>query len=85
MRPDDGTEDVDERCTGTESCECAECMDDEYDEYDDESDGDCYWCGGTGWDECHDSLECTSPHNALGECQCSSCGGSGRAKDMTIW
>lgn len=26
LRPDDGTEDFDERCTGTESCECSECM-----------------------------------------------------------
>lgn len=54
-------------------------------EPDDDEAGDCYWCGGDGWRECDDPLQCTSPHNRLGECRCSSCGGSGDARDMTIW
>jgi hypothetical protein len=58
--------------------------DDEYDEYDPDDDGSCYWCGGEGWDECDDPLECTKEHRD-GMCRCSSCGGSGNAKDMTIW
>lgn len=45
----------------------------------------CYWCAGDGWVECDDPIQCTSPHNRFGECPCSSCGGSGKAKDMTIW
>lgn len=59
-------------------------IDDDDGPFDDE-DRDCYWCGGDGWGECSDPIQCTSPHNAYGECQCSSCGGSGLAKDMTIW
>lgn len=58
----------------------------DYDEdFDDDSPRDCYWCAGTGWTDCADSIECTSVHNAYGECLCGSCGGSGDAKDMTIW
>jgi hypothetical protein len=51
----------------------------------DDEDGDCFWCHGEGWRECDDPIQCTSPHNKYGECQCGSCGGSGRAADMTIW
>lgn len=54
-------------------------------DYDDETDGNCYWCGGDGWDECDDPIQCTKPHDRYGNCPCSSCGGSGRARDMTIW
>lgn len=63
----------------------------EYDEHEDDFSDDpekpdlCYWCAGNGWGECSDPIQCTHPHNAYGECQCSSCGGSGLAKDMTIW
>lgn len=57
-------------------------------DWDDESEPDaderCHWCD-DGWRECRDPIECTRPHNAWGECQCDSCGGSGRADDMTIW
>ena len=60
---------------------------DEPDERDFDPDytGRCHWCGGDGWVECDDPIQCTSPHNRWGECPCSSCGGSGKAEDMTIW
>jgi len=54
----------------------------------------CFWCAGEGWDECDGILECTKEHiivkNPDGSfagqlCRCASCGGSGLAKDMTIW
>lgn len=55
--------------------------------YDDEGDyegnGDCWHCGGDGW---VDGSENDPLWFAPGEFErCSSCGGSGRAKDMTIW
>lgn len=63
--------------------------DDEDDDrsYEDESDGerDCFLCGGEGYDDCDDPIECTSPQTRDGLCPCKSCGGSGLAKDMTIW
>ncbi|HET7552177.1 MAG TPA: hypothetical protein VFK04_12875 [Gemmatimonadaceae bacterium] len=46
---------------------------------------DCHWCGGDGWVECNDPIQCTKEHDKWGCCRCSSCGGSGDAKDMTIW
>lgn len=46
---------------------------------------DCYFCGGEGWTECDDPIQCTQEHDELGQCPCKSCGGSGLAKDMTIW
>lgn len=52
---------------------------------DDMESGDCYWCGGDGWEECDDPIQCLDYHNQWGEHRCGSCGGSGRAKDMTIW
>lgn len=55
------------------------------DEDPDNPSGRCYWCAGEGWDECDDPIQCTEEHDALGQCRCSSCGGSGFAKDMTIW
>lgn len=82
-RRDDGTEDFDTRCRGTESCDCPDCMAD--DEYDDETGGRCYWCGGDGWTECDDPIQCTSPHNEFGECQCSPCNGTGSAKHQWLW
>lgn len=54
------------------------------DEHDDGG-GECYWCGGEGWDECRDPIQCTKQHSRDGYCRCSSCGGSGLAKDQTIW
>jgi hypothetical protein len=55
---------------------------------DDDDDSDCYWCAGEGWSECDDPIQCTKPHHVYErwqECPCSSCGGSGLSKDMTIW
>lgn len=72
-------EDHDGRCTGTEGCDCDDCY-----AYDPEL-HDCFHCGGDGWRECDDPIQCTYEHNKWGECRCPSCGGSGAAKDMTIW
>lgn len=59
-------------------------LDDEDDgPYDDER--DCFHCGGDGWTECDDPIQCCNQHNQSGLCRCKSCGGSGLAKDMTIW
>lgn len=54
-------------------CRCGEVEDDERDV--------CYWCGGDGWeDECREEgCYCLEGH------PCGSCGGSGLAKDMTVW
>lgn len=68
-------------------------LDDDDDRNLDDS-GDCFWCSGEGWDECDDPIECTKEHHVVKNpdgsyagqlCRCSSCGGSGLAKDMTIW
>lgn len=56
-----------------------------FDDNDSDFDGDsnCYWCGGDGW---VDGEEDDPLWYAPGElARCSSCGGTGRAKDMTIW
>ena len=54
-------------------------------DYGEDDSGDCPWCSGEGWDECDDPLQCTNAHSPGGLCRCKSCGGSGLAKDMTIW
>jgi hypothetical protein len=51
----------------------------------DDDDRDCYWCGGDGYVECDDPIQCTRLHDKFGDHECSSCGGSGLRKDMTIW
>lgn len=54
----------------------------DYEEFDDES-GDCYWCGGDGYvDGYEDDAIFYEPGEMI---RCSSCNGSGMAKDMTIW
>jgi hypothetical protein len=53
-------------------------------EYDPELD-DCTWCGGDGDEDCNDPLQCTKAHDEFGMCSCPACGGSGRAKDQTLW
>lgn len=55
------------------------------DDDDDYEFGRCHFCGGEGWDDCDDPMQCTNQHNRAGQCRCASCGGSGSAKDMTIW
>lgn len=54
-------------------------------ERDDELQGDCFHCGGEGWVECDDPIQCTAWHTKDGCERCHSCNGSGLAKDMTIW
>ncbi len=54
----------------------------DYDE-DDYGEGDCAFCGGDGW---VDGYESDPLWFVPGELErCASCGGSGNAKDMTIW
>jgi len=51
------------------------------DEPDNDDDGACYWCAGEGYDETDDPM-----WDGFGAIvRCKSCGGSGRARDMTIW
>ena len=66
--------------------------DDDFDEY--EFDDECSWCDGEGEDECNDPIQCTRRHTTMEHpetgqvfqfCVCAACGGSGRAKDQTIW
>jgi hypothetical protein len=74
----------DRECRAPDWCGCGRCRDDE--EYDDFfDDGACCWCGGDGVSECNDRLQCMNRHDKWGNCRCASCGGSGLAKDMTLW
>lgn len=72
--------------SGWESIYSRDYDDDDYDydpDYDDESDGDCFHCGGDGY---IDGYEDDPMWFEPGEMErCSSCNGSGRAIDMTIW
>lgn len=52
-------------------------------EYDEEP--DCTWCGGEGYDDCDDPIQCFRKHTPGGLCPCGACGGSGRGKDQVIW
>lgn len=55
-------------------------LDEHDDDYEDE-DGYCFWCGGDGMVETDDPL-----WDGFGAwVPCSSCGGTGKAEDMTIW
>lgn len=58
--------------------------DTDWDEPGDE-DADCTRCGGEGWTECDDPIQCTREHDAGGWHPCKACGGSGDAKDQTVW
>ncbi len=44
---------------------------------------DCTWCLGDGFEEC-DDIQCLR-HHIGDEHACSACGGSGLAKDQTVW
>ena len=57
--------------------------DDDVDFDDEPSDGDCFHCGGEGWIDGYDEDPLWFNPGELE--RCASCGGSGRAKDMTIW
>jgi hypothetical protein len=53
-----------------------------------ECDSGCTFCGGEGWTECDDPIQCMGRH--IGNdwdslCECKACGGSGLAKDQTVW
>src|SRR5262245_11714987 len=70
------------------------CDEPDVSDYDDDDGELCFHCGGEGEEECDDYLECTSHHRTMTHpetgqffqfCVCGSCGGSGLAKDMTIW
>jgi hypothetical protein len=59
--------------------------DDDWDE-----NADCSMCGGDGYEECYDPIQCLRRHFGGspfdgGEHECSACGGSGKAKDQTAW
>lgn len=61
---------------------CGDWVDDYDDDYDFDDD-DCAFCGGDGW---VDGYESDPLWFEPGELElCSSCGGSGRAKNQTIW
>lgn len=53
------------------------------------SDPDCSFCGGEGYEECDDFIQCCAPHHigngVYREHECKACGGSGLAKDQVIW
>src|SRR5205809_393046 len=72
------------RPTGWEVVYSRDCDDDDdpY-EYDEDYDGDCFHCGGDGWIDGYDDDPLWFSPGEL--TRCSSCNGSGRAKDMTIW
>ena len=61
----------------------------DYDDFQDYDDGwECTMCGGDGYVECNDPIQCCKPHTGNGwdqMCACSACNGSGLAKDQTIW
>lgn len=59
----------------------------DYDDWDPDydDDPDCTICGGEGYDECDDPIQCCQAHTAGDLCPCKGCGGSGLAKDQTIW
>jgi hypothetical protein len=51
-------------------------------------DDDCTLCGGEGYQECTDPIQCMAPHIGspeYPECPCIGCGGSGHARDQRIW
>jgi hypothetical protein len=60
----------------------------DYEDYDPSIDPDCTLCGGDGYTECHDPIQCCRRHFGTDWdqfCECSACGGSGLAKDQTLW
>lgn len=55
--------------------------DDEADSYD-ETDA-CTWCGGEGWAECDDPIQCCDPQCDGVMCPCKAC--DGRGYDQWVW
>lgn len=58
---------------------------DDYDDGEYDQDRFCSHCGGEGTTECNDPIECMDRHDKFGWCHCKYCGGSGLAKDQTVW
>lgn len=55
----------------------------EYEYEDDDNDNRCSWCGGEGFSECDDPLQCSDPACSGGACRCTAC--DGRGFDQRIW
>ena len=53
------------------------------DEWDPDED-DCTWCGGDGYTECDDPIQCCARH-VNGLCPCIPCNGSGQRSQQWIW
>jgi len=56
----------------------------------DDGDTDCTICGGDGYVECDDPIQCMAPNHFGGGlsdlyCACRACGGTGRGKDQVVW
>lgn len=59
-----------------------------YDEFDYDDDPGCTLCGGDGYVQCFDPIQCMRHHIGNGWdalCPCGACNGSGLAKDQTVW
>jgi hypothetical protein len=59
--------------------------DDEPFDFDYDDDPGCSWCGGDGFDECYDPIQCCDPEcdGEIGPCR--ACNGSGMSKDQVVW
>jgi hypothetical protein len=44
----------------------------------------CTICGGEGWTECDDPIQCMAEHRG-DLCPCLGCGGSGLGSDQRVW
>lgn len=57
----------------------------DFDDWDDDS---CSICGGDGYTECHDPIQCCNRHfdgSWDQGCVCKACNGTGLAKDQVVW
>lgn len=46
-------------------------------------DNTCTWCGGDGWVECDDPIQCCDPDCDGQTCRCKAC--DGRGFDQVVW
>jgi hypothetical protein len=60
-------------------------MDDTFGDDFDECGDECFWCGGDGYVEAQEQEPDSWNWGPDDIVPCISCGGSGSAKDMTIW
>jgi hypothetical protein len=51
----------------------------------DEDGADCSICGGEGYEDCPDPIQCMQGHPIGGMHRCDACGGTGMAKDQVMW